>query len=508
MVNPSFDRHIGVLLHPTSLPLTPVSGTFGAPARKWLKKLSKNGIRTWQFLPLSPPDSTGSPYSSPSSFALNPSLLDIYDLIEEGFLPDSLLNELPGENQKENSLVDFSLTEKRTQVVGRVLRTEWSKQPTNRHFAFNRWCKKQFWLEEHASFMELRRHYLGVPWWNWPKEFASHNQRAIKAFQKRNKQNLLEHCLLQWHLFRQWNAIKSIASELGVLLFGDLPFYVSRDSSDVWSNRSLFSILPEGKLNSQSGVPPDYFSSTGQLWGTPVYQWSKHSETQFRWWRRRFIHHLNQVDLLRVDHFRAFESYWSVPGDKTTAEEGFWQPAPGAELLRLLQNDLEGELPLVAEDLGTITKEVEELRDQFSLPGMKILQFAFDGNLQNPYLPENMHGNNWVVYTGTHDNSTTQGWWDELDEKDKEHITDYLGQPLNSPVWQLLEMGLASKAKLVIAPLQDLLGLSNEARFNTPGTSGKNWRWRLSSFDTHLENALSNYGKRGSHWDRTPILLD
>ena len=501
--SPHSVRTIGVLLHPSALPLSPVFGTFGAPAREWIKALARNGIGVWQFLPLSPCDTTGSPYSSPSSFAFNPCFLDAQDLASEGFLPFSAIKDLPGANELYASSVNFNLADQRSQRLGQLLREEWINQDITRHREFTRWCKQQFWLEDHVSFIELRRQHDELPWWQWSKSFACRNSMALHLWRRKHQQKLLEHRLIQWHLDRQWESIKELAKEVGVLLFGDLPFYVSRDSADVWSRRSLFSILPGGELDHQSGVPPDYFSDTGQLWGTPVYRWERHRLTHFDWWRRRFARHLQQVDLLRLDHFRALESYWAVPGNKKTAEEGIWQPSPGSDLLSLLRTDCGGTLPLVAEDLGIITSEVEQLRDQFGLPGMKILQFGFNGDSHNPYLPENIKGNSWVVYTGTHDNPTTLSWWHSLDLATKELINKQSNNSFSSPVWNLLEMALKTEAKLVVVPLQDLLSLDDEARFNTPGTIENNWKWRLRNFDCDLLEALTKYGERGSYWGRS-----
>ncbi|WP_320668036.1 4-alpha-glucanotransferase [Prochlorococcus sp. MIT 1307] len=490
-------RSIGVLLHPSALPLSPAFGSFGSPAREWIKALAINGIGVWQFLPLAPCDSTGSPYSSPSSFALNPCFLDAKDLVKDGFLSSSVIQDLPGSKHLHKISVNFSLAQERSEKLGQILREEWPNQASDIHRDFNLWCQKQFWLEDHVVFMEIRRQFEGLPWWKWPKPLALRNPISLSCWKREHKKSLLEHRLLQWHLDRQWNALRKLASELGVLLFGDLPFYVSRDSADVWSKRSLFSILPSGELEHQSGVPPDYFSATGQLWGTPVYKWSQHRATHFYWWRKRFSRHLQQVDLLRLDHFRALESYWAVPGNKTTAVDGFWKPSPGSDLLRLLRNDCGGTLPLVAEDLGVITSEVEELRDEFGLPGMKILQFGFNGDANNPYLPENIQGNAWVVYTGTHDNPTTLGWWDSLDIETKDRINQRSTRSIDSPGWKLIEMGLKTDARLVVAPLQDLLSLDNKARFNTPGTIENNWNWRLTTLDSHLLKALKDYGERG-----------
>ncbi len=505
-INPNLSRSIGVLLHPTALPGNSVCGNFGSAARTWLKLLARNGIGVWQLLPLAPTDSTGSPYSSPSSFALNPWFLDVNDLVDEGVLPSQALLEVPVSGRENLSSVDFKLADLRSEWIGHSLRENWACQSSQLHDSFDLWCNQQFWLEDYVLFVELRRQHQNLPWWKWPEQLAVHNQSTLTEWTANHQNALLEHRLLQWHLDRQWQALRGLSRELGIIIFGDLPFYVSKDSADVWSNRELFSIQPSGVLDIQSGVPPDYFSTTGQLWGTPVYRWKYHQETKFEWWRSRIARQWELFDLLRLDHFRALDSYWAVSGNKETAQEGDWKPSPGEDLLKLLRKDCEGNLPLVAEDLGLITPEVHALREKFCLPGMKILQFAFDGDPENPYLPENIIGPNWVVYTGTHDNPTTLGWWEALDVETKESVLEKFNDYAHSPVWKLIDIGLATEAFLVIAPVQDLLCLNDYARFNTPGTVGNNWVWRLSDFDSCLDSVLRRYGERGRFWGRTSDL--
>ncbi len=489
-------RFSGVLLHPSSLPGGDVCGTFGEPSRKWIKLLSNNGIRVWQFLPLSPTDSFGSPYSSPSSFAFNPWFIDANDLVQDGFLNSESIDDFPKDSCiSQKKTINFDLANSRSEAIGKALRINWKMQSEKNHIEFARWSSKQFWLEDHALFMEIRRQNNKLPWWEWPLPFSEHNVYELKIWMKKHEEKLLEHKLLQWHLDRQWSQLRHEANEKGILLFGDLPFYVSRDSSDVWANRSLFSVSSNGSLLNQSGVPPDYFSDTGQLWGTPVYRWEKHKKTQFRWWRKRFRRQWSQVDLLRLDHFRALIAYWSVPGQDKTAEKGYWLPSPGLELLTCLKNDFGKNLPLVAEDLGVITPKVNLLREYFQFPGMKILQFAFDGNLENPYLPENINGYKWIVYTGTHDNSTTNGWWGNSNIDVRNRVLDrYCGDALE-PSWRLIEIGLRTETILFISPLQDILSLDDKARLNCPGTIENNWSWRLNSFDSFLYDSMKRYGK-------------
>ncbi len=476
-------RFSGVLLHPTSLPLKGACGGFGEEARKWLELLSANGIRVWQVLPLSPPDSTGSPYSSPSSFALSPYFIDLKDLEREGFLLDADLRNLIISNECSSSEFNFKRADLQSKKVAQALFKNWPRQSVEVKEEFHKWSKKQNWLEDHSFFMELRRQNNGLPWWEWPKEFSLYDSKLLMQWKINNADKLLEHSLMQWHLFRQWSSIRKLAKDLGILIFGDLPFYVSRDSSDVWSNRSLFSILTNGDVLNQSGVPPDYFSETGQLWGTPVYRWKRHKSTKFRWWRKRISRQWELFDLIRLDHFRALSAFWAVPGKDKTAEHGFWVSSPGLKLLELFKKDFAGKLPLIAEE-----------REHFSLPGMKILQFAFDGNQDNPYLPENITDYQSVVYSGTHDNSTTNGWWESISDEIRERVLERSISRGDSPSLILMQLGMKTKASLFISPMQDLLGLGEDSRLNRPGTIGDNWKWKLVDFD-NIYNAVIEYGE-------------
>ena len=501
---PPQPRSSGVLLHPTALPGSPVCGSFGEASRRWIHLLADHNIGVWQLLPLSPTDSTGSPYNSPSCFSLNPWFLDAEDLRREGYISNDGCLDLPGADApiSEVGPLDFALADRRSAALADALLRDWPNQSEDRHQAFERWCQGQAWLEDHACFSVLHDQHRGA-WWSWPSDLAGHNRKALRQWSRNQAEALLRVRLQQWHLDRQWQAIRELARERGVLLFGDLPFYVSADSVDVWSHRHLFTIKENGELTTQSGVPPDYFSETGQLWGSPVYRWGRHRLTRFRWWRQRISRQRQLADLLRLDHFRALAAYWAVPGGDQTAENGQWQPSPGNSLLTKLRHDGAGVLPLIAEDLGVITPDVEALRDGFQLPGMKVLQFAFDGMADNPYLPENIDGRRWVVYTGTHDNPTTLGWWNALDTETQERIAARVHGSIDAPAWHLFDMAFATPAELVIAPLQDLLHLDDAARFNTPGTAEGNWSWRQPSFDGALDGALKGYGERGSIWGRS-----
>jgi 4-alpha-glucanotransferase len=501
-------RRAGVLLHPTALPGPGGCGTLGEAAHQWVSLLAQHGLVVWQLLPLAPPDGTGSPYSSPSGSALNPWLLDAERLEQQGFLEPGAAAALPDSGR---GWLDPVAQASRSLALGQALAAAWPRQSTAQQRSFRLWCRRQaHWLRDHSRFMVLRRLHHGAPWWQWPEHLALRRPAALRRLDRQQAALLLEENLLQWQLDRQWQELRQHATSAGVRLFGDMPFYVAHDSADVWSLPQLFSLAPGGGLAEQSGVPPDYFSATGQLWGTPVYRWWRHQLTGFRWWLGRLSRQLQLFDLLRLDHFRALDAYWSVPGADDTAMNGRWCRSPGTPLLlalwlqQLLRGHLRhgGRLPLVAEDLGVITPPVEALRDRFRLPGMKILQFAFDGNPENPYLPVNIHGSAWVVYTGTHDNATAIGWWQGLDAEARERVQQQIGAPVTAPGWQLLELALATSAELAVVPLQDLLELDDSARFNTPGTVGRNWCWRLDRPLQELSGPLQGYGELARRHNR------
>jgi 4-alpha-glucanotransferase len=379
----------------------------------------------------------------------------------------------------------------------------WSSQSEERKINFHKWNSKNTWVEDYAIFVVIREEFNMLPWWQWPKDFKTKNNNFLKSWIKKRSNEILIKKLIQWHLDEQWRALKNLAKSINVKLIGDLPFYVSRDSADVWSNKSLFSIFKNGDLIFQSGVPPDYFSSTGQLWGTPTYFWARHKRSNFDWWRKRFKRQFELVDLLRLDHFRGLAGYWRVKGNSKTAIHGKWINSPGRKLLNKLKEDLgSAYLPIIAEDLGVITPDVEELRENFKLPGMKILQFAFDGNEDNPYLPENIEGENWVVYTGTHDNSTSISWWESLDNDSKIRIKNEYKFSEN-PSWSLIEIGMNTNANLFITPIQDILSLDDSCRLNIPGTTKNNWKWKLNRSLEEIEDNIKFFSELGNEFSRT-----
>ena len=424
------------------------------------------------------------------------------DLIHKGFIIPSKTEELEFVNQNKNSF-DFDLADNLTKKLGELLLQGWSFQSEERKSDFYKWIKKNKWIEDYSTFIVIREAFDRLPWWQWPKEFKIKNNLFLNSWLEKKSEKILIQKLIQWHLDSQWKAIKTFAKSCNVKLIGDLPFYVSRDSADVWSNKSLFSISNDGDLIFQSGVPPDYFSSTGQLWGTPTYIWSKHKRTDFHWWRNRFKRQFELVDLLRLDHFRGLAGYWRVNGNSKTAICGKWINSPGRALLNKLKNDLGvNYLPIIAEDLGEITPDVETLRENFELPGMKILQFAFDGNEDNPYLPKNIEGENWVVYTGTHDNSTSISWWDCLDNNSKIRIKNEY-KFSDNPSWSLMEIGMQTNGNLFIAPIQDILSLDDSSRLNRPGTIKNNWKWKLNKPLEEIDEKIRIFSDLGHNSGRS-----
>lgn len=427
-------RRSGVLLHPTSLPGSGTQGHLGAEAFRFVDFLADCGFSVWQTLPLNPRDDTGSPYCSPSVFAIDPGLRD------------------PAESVASLDSADPAFA------------------------AFVN--REQGWLEDYALFTALRHEY-DRPWYEWPESLRDREPQALAAARERHGEALARIRAEQFLCDRQWRQLKRRANERGILLFGDLSFFVAYDSADVWSRRDLFQLDAQARMAANTGVPPDYFSATGQLWGMPQYEWQRMAETGWHWWIERMRRQLALFDVLRLDHFRGLAATWHVPPRAETAAEGHWAPGPGAALLDAMTDAL-GALPLVAEDLGEITEDVNDLRRKSGLPGMRVLQFAYGADSDNPHLPHN-YAPDTVVYTGTHDNNTLAGWWHEdCDTAARDHVLAYLGGPSEAACDAITRQAMASVARLAVLPMQDLLGLDAQARMNTPGTSSGNWAWRLT----------------------------
>jgi 4-alpha-glucanotransferase len=450
-----------VLLHPTSLPDSRAQGSLGPSARRFIDFLQASGFTVWQMLPLGPTHHDHSPYQCLSVHAGEEELISLEDLITRGWLDAASC-----------SKDDFH-----TCLAAARARFEQVARPAERaaYKAFK--TDNGYWLQDYALYQAIRTSLGNASWYHWPVPLRDREATALRRFYKAQEQMIEQVCFEQYLFFLQWLDLRSYAHAHGVCLFGDMPIYVAYDSADVWANRELFSLDEHGALELVAGVPPDYFSATGQRWGNPLYRWDRIRETDYRWWVDRMRTQLELFDIIRLDHFRGFEKYWEIPASCDTAIEGHWVEGPGTGLFDRLQEEF-GELPLVAEDLGIITPEVDALRLHYRFPGMKILQFAFDGGADNPYLPQN-HEPLSVVYTGTHDNDTTLGWYRSLDEHTRYIVAEILQQPMDKMPWPMILTALESTAMLAIIPMQDLLALGSEHRMNTPGSSTGNWQWRF-----------------------------
>ncbi|MFZ9737397.1 MAG: 4-alpha-glucanotransferase [Prochlorotrichaceae cyanobacterium] len=489
------ERASGVLLHPTSLPSRHGIGDLGKGAYDFVDFLQASGQKYWQILPLGPTGYEHSPYiMNYSTFAGNPLLISLEKLVDQGLLPGDELTVLPHLPHSRRDWLEFDRV-----IPHKVafLRQAYDRFRHNlqhdRHYAFEDFCNSQPWLEDYVLFMALAEKYPEQSWNQWPSGLARRDPQALAEQRHALSDQLQFHRFLQFTFFDQWRQIRHYANERGIRIIGDISIYVCYHSADVWASPELFQLKPDSLEPAFiAGVPPDYFSETGQLWGNPVYNWEKMQETGFRWWIDRFRATLNYADLVRIDHFRGFEAYWRVPGGEKTAINGEWVAAPGHSFFQRLRDEL-GYLPVLAEDLGTITPEVEEMRDRYEFPGMKILQFAFGGDQNNPYLPYN-YPHNAVVYPGTHDNDTALGWWQTLNAAEKQKVTHFLGYDRPEDVkeihWELIRTALRSPANLAILPLQDLLGLDGQSRMNDPAVNEGNWRWRYP-FSHQLSPELS-----------------
>ena len=481
-------RRAGLLLHPTSLPGHYDNGDLGANAYRFIDWLVACGFSVWQTLPLGPPHDDLSPYSAQSVHAGNPRLIALEPLIEAGWLsPDAGCRaDESGWSYRQRRLVEahHGFLER-----GGAERDAYAV--FQRHHAH--------WLDDYALYQTIRATHRQKAWFDWPRALRDRLVDALTALRNEYAELIDQHKFEQFLFFRQWTALKQYANAQGILIFGDIPLFVGYDSADVWAQREAFLLDGEGRRKVVAGVPPDYFSATGQLWGNPHYAWDKMRADGFAWWKERIRTQFTQFDLLRIDHFRGLEAYWEIPATAETAVNGCWRQAPGHELFEALQDEF-GRLPLVAEDLGIITPEVEALRDSHGLPGMKVLHFAFGGGADNPYLPHN-HVINAVAYTGTHDNDTTMGWFRQLDESTRAHLFDYLGGGPERMPDLLVRTVFASVARLAVIPMQDLLELGSEDRMNRPGVPDGNWTWRFRweqiepRMTDHYQHLLHLYGR-------------
>jgi len=474
-------RGAGILLHITSLPSVFGIGDMGPEARKFADFLHRSKQKYWQLLPLNPTEQGQghSPYSSISSRAGNTLLISPKLLAADGLIDADELStfELSQEGKTNYAEAD--------RVKKIIFAKAWeSFQDGKGKFLkdpFTDFKKKEaYWLEDFALYMLLKQQNENKPWFHWTEEYKLGDKSALKKLEANHHEEIEKIKWLQFLFAKQWHELKSYCNKLNIKLFGDLPFYISYDSVDVWSNRHLFSLDKEGNMIGMAGVPPDAFSEDGQLWGMPVFKWDVLKKHKYEWWIERFQRNMELFDLLRLDHFLAFADYWEVPAEEQTAKKGEWKPGPGKDLFVTAQKEL-GKIPFIAEDLGEINEPVYDLRDEFEFPGMKILQFAFgDGMPKNPYIPHN-YSENFIAYTGTHDNNTIRGWYRQEGCKYHHQIEKYLGKHLNEESLHIdfARLVYSSVAEIAILPIQDVLGLDESARMNTPASGENNWAWRL-----------------------------
>lgn len=468
-------RSSGILLHLTSLPGRFGIGDLGSEAYQFVDFLVGAGQKLWQIMPLGPTGYGDSPYQSFSSFAGNPLLISPELLAEEGLLSPSDLDAAPIFPE---GRVDYGpvIRFKQTLLQRAYERFQAQATPTRRA-AFRAFCRRHAaWLDDFALFMALKEAHEGAVWSSWEKDIASRQPKALQAWTQKLADSIEAHKFAQYLFFTQWLALKDYANAYGIRIIGDIPIFVAYDSADVWAHPELFYLDENGQPTVVAGVPPDFFSETGQLWGNPLYRWEVLARDGYAWWIERVRATLRLVDIVRLDHFRGFEGYWEVPFGEPTAVKGRWVKGPGAALFQAMQDAL-GPLPIIAEDLGVITPEVEAIRDQFDLPGMKVLQFAFATTPADPFLPHNFP-RNCVVYTGTHDNDTTLGWFQTAPPAERAFALKYTGSDGKEFNWDLIRLALASVADTAIIPLQDVLGIGSEGRMNLPGRASGNWAWR------------------------------
>ncbi len=502
-------RYSGVLLHPTSLPNIHGIGDLGEEAYHFVDLLSSASVGLWQILPLGPVGYGSSPYASLSAFAGNELLINLSLLSDQGYLS---LNEILTHPNFEEGRVDYGKVEAYKMPL--LFKAAKNFLKKGKLTEFNAFCEeKGEWLDDYALYRVLSGHYNDTRWYSvWDTKLRERDKATLDKWHRDKKKEIGEWKVLQFFFYTQWRELKEYANRQGVAVVGDLPIFVSGDSVDVWSNRHFMKIDKDGQPTGVAGVPPDAFSPTGQLWGNPVYDWQALRKDNYSWWIKRIERELELTDMVRIDHFRGFEAYWEVPYGDATAENGEWVKAPGEHFFETLHSHF-GHLPFIAEDLGVITPEVEALRDSNKLPGMKILQFAFNplggGRLEveNPYLTHN-YVENCAAYTGTHDNDTTRGWYSKLSPETRDIVRRYLSCSDESVPWHMVRAVMASIARYAIIPLQDVLNLPTEARMNTPGTCGvENWSWQLTKEQLNSEitktliNMTAPFGRDGTYKD-------
>jgi len=478
------ERSSGILLHITSLPSEFGIGCFDKAAYDFIDFLVDAKQKIWQILPLTTTGYGDSPYQSFSAFAGNPLLIDVKKI------PQTMLDLSQFENVKfDEGKVDFG---KVIDFKDKILHLAFNDFDKNVE-SYKIFClENKFWLDDYALFMSLRKYFDYQLWNTWPIEIRRREESAIEYYTNKLESKINYHKFVQYTFFHQWEKLHFYAKSKNIKIMGDIPIFVSFDSADVWINPDLFYFDEDLNPIFVAGVPPDYFSSTGQLWGNPLYDWERMKENNYSWWISRIRQNIQLLDFLRIDHFRGFSEYWQIPANEKTAENGKWVQGPGQDFFDVLFSEL-GDIPMIAEDLGILTKEVEHLRDFNKIPGMDILQFAFDNDPQNKYLPENVFEES-IYYTGTHDNDTSASWYEKLNSTEQETVSEKLLANYENISWRMIETIWKSKAKFSIAPMQDFLNLGSLARMNIPGSSSGNWSWRLtkSQINKELINSIRN----------------
>ncbi|MFT3665679.1 4-alpha-glucanotransferase [Piscinibacter sp.] len=479
-------RASGVLLHPTSLPGPHGSGDFGAAAYHFVDWLVAAGQTLWQILPLGGIGPGNSPYMSSSAFAGNVLLIDLEELHRRGWLTADEL--VPPAGIAEQRLNFAAVVPFRMDRLARAAQRFAAQANAQERAELHAFCERHAdWLPDHALFMTLAEQRLSRDWCDWEAPLAARNPVALASARHVHAERVAFWTFCQWCFFRQWLALKAYANGRGVRIVGDAPIFIAYQSAEVWARPELFELDAKGRPGVVAGVPPDAFSATGQRWGNPLYRWPAHAREGYAWWVRRIRRSFELADIVRIDHFRGFAGYWEIPADAPTAVEGRWMPGPGEALFEAVARAL-GPLPVIAEDLGVITPDVVALRRKFGFPGMRILQFAFEGGSGNAYLPHN-HEPDSVVYPGTHDNDTALGWWQALDEGRRRHVRDYLGSDCREIHWALIRAACASVADTAVHPMQDVLGLGAEHRMNLPGQGAGHWAWRFAWSQVRPEHA-------------------
>ena len=473
-----FERSSGILFHPTSLPGKYGIGTLGKEAYAFIDFLKKSRQKLWQIFPLGPTGYGDSPYQSFSSFAGNPYLIDFDLLIEAHLLSEEDLRDVFfGDNEE---YIDYGAIYNQKYPLLRKAYENFKSSDNHEMRENLEHFKREnaSWLNDYSLYISLKNHFNGLPWNEWAHDIKNREHGAMEHYRNELADDVEYHNFIQFLFFKQWGDVKRYTNENGIKIIGDIPIFVAADSSDAWANPEIFLFDEERKPVKVAGVPPDYFSATGQLWGNPLYNWQKLKETNYSWWVERVRANLSTCDIIRIDHFRGFEAYWAVPYGDDTAINGQWEPGPGIDLFNAIKSQL-GELPIIAEDLGLMTQGVIDLREATGFPGMKILGFAFDSGEENDYLPHT-YTKNCVVYTGTHDNDTLIGWFQKAKEEDRQFARDYLNSRSDDEIhWDAIRGAWSSVASMAISPVQDFLGLGSEARINTPGVAAGNWQWRL-----------------------------